>query len=182
MPPSPDDPLEALAGELRRSAGQEWREEAETAETDARLLRERRRGLADVARDLLHRGDRVTATCGARSASGTVVGAGRDFVTLESEALWVEVRLETAIVRVEPSPVGGGVQSGGSATWVARLKEFEQTGEDLEIWVPSASQGLHGMIETVAEDHLVVADRLGGRAYLPLGVVGMVIRQRPRRH
>lgn len=183
MSHDPGDPFDELAGELRQGAGREWREEAEEIEAETHVWRLRRKTLGEVAREALHRGDRLTVVCGERSAAGEVVGAGTDYLTLASDALWVDVRLDEVVIRRESSPSGGVEQTSGSTTWIARLKEFEQTGEDLEVWVPASRQGLHGRIETVAADHLVVTDRLGGSVYVPLGSAAMVIRQRPpRRH
>lgn len=183
MSQDPGDTFDELAGELRQGAGREWRDEAAEIEAETHVWRLRRRTLGEIGQEALHRGDRLTVICGERSAAGEVVGAGTDYVTLASDALWVDVRLDAVVIRREPSVSGGVEQITGSTTWIARLKEFEQTGEDLELWVPAARQGLHGRIETVAADHLVVTDRLGGSAYVPVGLAAMVIRQRPpRRH
>jgi hypothetical protein len=176
------DPFDELARELRTGAGREWREEAEETEAETHRYRLRRRTYADLGAELLHRGDSATVVAAGRTASGRVEGAGADYVTLVSEALEVDVRLDRVVLRADRSPTGGGEQVGGSRTWLARLREFEQTGEPVELWLPAAGVAVRGRIEMVATDHLVVIEAMEREVYLPLDAVVMVIRQRtPRR-
>ncbi|MFO7548906.1 MAG: hypothetical protein R6X29_08590 [Acidimicrobiia bacterium] len=178
----PSDPFDDLARELRTGAGREWREEAEQTETETHRYRLRRRTLADLGAELLHRGDSATVVAGDRIASGRVEGAGTDYVTLVSDALEVDVRLDRVVLRADRSPAGGGEQAGGSRTWLARLREFEQTGEPVELWMPATGSSVRGRVEIVASDHLVVVEALEREVYVPLDAVVMVIRQRtPRR-
>ena len=58
------DPDPHLAAELRQGAGREWAEEAAEDEQLTELLRRRKLELADVVRDLAHRGGRVSVEFG----------------------------------------------------------------------------------------------------------------------
>lgn len=173
--------------DLRR-AGQRYEAElrAEAAEYEQLAAKDRLRDrdLADVAAELLARGDLVTVALATRSFTGEVVHVGGDLVALRTAAGDVDVHLDggSALTVVEPARVGGHGPSWGAQTFAARLAEHEAAGEPVELgarlalgaqppgWVVVAR------IEAVARDHVVVvAD--GTRTFVAFAALEYV---RPR--
>ena len=83
-PDNPDgpDPLEALDQELRERVGGEFRRTAEEDEFAARKAALRGRDLAQVAYELLSRGDTIRVTIGSTSIRGVLTHARATLATL----------------------------------------------------------------------------------------------------
>lgn len=174
-----DDPLEELAREMRLGPGAEMRAEAEANEQETHQGRLRHRTLGDVARQWAARGDIATVTSGEATLAGRVIHVGSDYATLETQTQLVEIRLDRAIVRIRPRPTGGVPLRRGSVTFIARLAEFEQTGE--AVTVVTATHQIGGFIEVAAVDHVVVTGETGEQTFIPHHLIEQVIRPRPDR-
>jgi hypothetical protein len=173
------DPFEELAREMRLGPGAEMRAEAEVVEQETHQGRLRHRSLGDVARHWAARGDITTITIGDTTLTGRVIHLGSDYLTLETQTQLVEIRLDRAMVRVQPQPTGGVQLGRGSVTFTARLAEFEQTGEP--VTVVAGSHHVSGFIEVGAVDHVVVTDETGEQTFIPHNLIERVIRPRPGR-
>ncbi|MDH4116672.1 MAG: hypothetical protein OEX04_07635 [Acidimicrobiia bacterium] len=176
----PDDPLENLARELRQTVGAEFRAEAEAVETESEIGRLRRRSLADVARQSADRGDLISVVLRDRTVTGHIVGAGKDYVSVETPSEWIDARLSRIAITITPAHRGGLVPKGGSITFQARLAEFEHTSEAVELVAPDLGHAVCGRIRVVAGDHVIVRDIDGIDTVLPTGMVDVVVRSRPR--
>jgi hypothetical protein len=173
------DPFDELAREMRLGPGAEMRAEAEAVEQETHQGRLRHRSLGDVARSWAARGDITTVTAGDAALTGRVIHVGSDYLTLETQTQLVEIRLDQAMVRVQPQPAGGVPLARGSVTFTARLAEFEQTGEP--VTVVAGSHHVSGFIEVGAVDHVVVTDETGAQTFIPHHLIQRVIRPRPSR-
>lgn len=176
-----DDPLESLARELRETVGSEFRAEAEMVEIETEIGRLRRRSLRDVAREGANRGDRISVVTAGRTVTGSVAHVGKDYVSIETPTEHLDARLDRVALVITPSATGGIDPRGGSITFKARLSEFEQTGETVEVVAPRLDSSVTGKIQVVAEDHVVMVDPDGARNIFPLDVIDLVIRTRRSR-
>lgn len=174
-----DDPLEDLARALRAGAGAELREEAEIAEQESQVGRLRRRTLAAVAREAVERGDAVTVFLSDRVLTGDAVYAGDDYLVVRTASEEVDVRLSGVCFRVTRRPSGGHPSRGGSATFKARLSEYEQSGEVVDLIAPDLGRTLTAAIRLVGADHVVALEPDGTETYLPIGQVTLVVRPAP---
>lgn len=178
-PSSTPDTMADLARYLRQGVGQEWRAELEATEFETHQDRLRRRTLRDIAKMLLHRGDRLTIRTGRLQLTGEVVGGGRDYVTINTEHLCADARLDRVALRVTRRSTGGAEARGTAPTWRARLTEMELTQEMVEVYAPSLGVSQPGRIRVVATDHLWLVDPTGFDSYLPLEEIAVVIRPLP---
>ena len=178
-PSSTPDAMADLARYLRQGVGQEWRAELEATEFETHQDRLRRRTLRDIAKMLLHRGDRLTMRTGQLQLTGEVVGGGRDYVTINTEHLCADARLDRVALRVTRRSSGGVEARGTAPTWRARLTEMELTQEMVEVYAPSLGVSQPGRIRVVATDHLWLVDPTGFDSYLPLEEIAVVIRPLP---
>lgn len=180
-PDLPDD----LARELRQTVGAELRAEAEISERETEIMRRRHRTLSELVREAAARGDRVSVVSATRTVTGDVAHVGRDYLTLTSDTEVVDARLEAVLIAPHPSRQGGSRTSGGSITFKARLSEYEQTREPVTIVTSrggtSTEAGIDGVLEVVAEDHVILSDRDGTSLAVPLGAIDLVLRPRPDR-
>ncbi|MGI9609885.1 MAG: hypothetical protein ACR2NL_06285 [Acidimicrobiia bacterium] len=160
-PPDDSEALDDLGRELRERVGKEMRQEAELLEQDAATVELRRRRLADIAIELVSRGDIVTIIAGDRSLRGRLTYARGEIASVEAPVGRVDVHLPAGVVvRVdERSTDGGRTPRKGSDTMRARLLELELAGTDIEVWVPSHGIDVSGTIVAVGKDHVVVRDR-----------------------
>lgn len=162
-----------IHGEIHRvSAAMDAELRAEQAEYEAMaLLAElRARGLADVVRELMVRGDVVEVTLGEVSLSGTVSHTGEDFAVLGCQ--WGEVDLVLATlsgVRVlHRERRGVNPPSAGSRTFRARLTEHEI--DQTAVVLKQAGRDLQGLIAAVATDHIVLQTGTGTQ-FIPLASI-----------
>jgi hypothetical protein len=176
-----DDPLEGLARELRESVGAEFRAEAEMVEFETEIGRLRRRSLHDVAREAANRGDRVSVVTAGRTVTGLVAHVGKDYLSLETPTEYLDARLDRVALLVSPNTSGGIDPRGGSITFKARLSEFEQTGEQVEVVASQINTSVLGRVAVVATDHVIVQDADGATNVLPLDTIDLAFRTRRSR-
>lgn len=172
----PGDPFDELARELRRGVGAEWRDEAEITELETRLGELRRRNLSDLAREAMHRGDVITVTVGARALTGSVMFVGRDYLVVKTPSVTADVRLDRALLTISRQPVGGHTTRGGSATFRARLAEYEHTGEPVGFHLIGGAGNLSGRIVVAAGDHCTVRTSDDQDVHLPVALIEMITR------
>ena len=169
------DPDPELGAELRQTAGREWAEEAAEDERLTELLRKRRLELRDVARDWIHKGDRVSAGFDGHNFSGAVVAAGDDYATLKESGQFADVLLGVAswnvLTRGEPvEPTGDAAGS------FRRLLHEHASGEvKVRLALPGGELVI-GTIAVVAVDHLEIVDVDDRHIYIPNGLVLATIR------
>ncbi len=169
---NPDPELESML----REAGREMIAEAAEDERLTELLRRRRQGLAELALEWVHRGQRVRAELGSQTFTGHVTHAGSDYLTLDRAEDVVTIPLDRATWTLEPDPVPGHEQMGGAGTFKARLSELESTGETIRILVGDG-RALVGSVGVVASDQIEVRqDHL--TIIVPLGQVIAVVTPR----
>lgn len=160
-PASPDTELPRIAAKLDA----EVRADREEDERMAAVARLRARSLADVARELMVRGDEVAVHLGAASSSGIVSHAAGDLAVIRlaaPAAARLDVRLGSAalIQVVRTVRAGGTVPARGARSFLARLREHELSGTALRMHVVAASP-VEGVLQAVASDHLLVRGRSG---------------------
>jgi RNase P/RNase MRP subunit p29 len=171
-----DESLDDLGRELRERVGHDMRQEAEMVEQDAATFELRRRRLADVAIDLLSRGDTVTVIAGDRSIRGHLSHARGDIASVQTSAGRFDVHLAAGVVlRIDDRSTEGGVTPrSGSDTLRARLLEHELAGVEIEVWAPAHSIDVGGAIVAVGKDHLILRDHDDSEWALPLGDIAWV--------
>lgn len=145
----------------------EWRAE-ETEWSHAALEQwEHNRTLADVARDAMHRGDRVSFAFPSLTWTGTLVAVGDDLARVDTGDGLVDVRLGADapfVVRTAPPSSDTGHRGDGTVTtFLARLRELDGTA----VRIGSGTDDLQGEMR-VGRDQLRVVDRDGGCAYVPI--------------
>ena len=175
-PSSAPEGLSDLARYLRQGVGRDWRAEFEATEFETHQERLRRRTLRDVTKMLLHRGDRLTVRAGDLQLSGQVTAGGADYVTITTEHLCADARLDRVALRVTKRRSGGSQAGGMPPTWRARLVQMELTQEVVEVHAPSLGVSLEGRIRVVAVDHLWLVEAAGYDSYLPFEEIAIVTR------
>jgi hypothetical protein len=175
MDERPDPEIEA---HLRQGAGREWLEEAAEDEQLTELMRRRRLGFGDRARELVHRGQRARAEVGAQTFSGQLIYAGADFGTLDRGEDLVEVVLDAAVWTVERGEAGGHEQIGDPLTFKARLAEVATSGSQVRVIVADGRVIL-GSVELVAADHVEMSQD-GNTILIPTRLIVAVIRPNAR--
>lgn len=149
-----------LASELRvTTAAADVRADAEEAERLALRASLRRRDLADVARDLMARGDRVAIDVAGRRLVGVVVHAAGDLVSLEGEAGRVDVALGHVrrLGVVAPDATAGRDAVEGPRSFKARLYELELDEPTVVLALADGAE-LTGRLRAVAVDHVLLTD------------------------
>lgn len=158
------DPLEALDQELRERIGGEFRRTAEEDEFAARKAALRRRDMAEVAYELLSRGDTIRVTIGSTSFRGVLTHARATLATLlpaEGTELHLNLAGPLTIDVVERSPGGGrGREQFGPETFIARLRELELAETRVELLLGFTDERPSGMIEAVSADHVMLGGGL----------------------
>ena len=128
---------------------------------------------------LLHQGDHLTIQTGELRLTGEVVGCGADYLTLNTEHLCVDARLDRIVLEVSKRSSGGIEARGMAPTWRARLTELELTQEVVEVYAPLLGNTRRGRIRVAATDHSWLEDRAGFDFYLPIEEITAVIRPCP---
>jgi hypothetical protein len=150
----PSDSLNDLAALLRHGEGADMIDEWEVAELETEQGRLRRRSLADLWEQAMHRGDQVLVVAPFGRFTGAVDFVGHDFATVIGHEMCWDLQLDTCVMQPIRSPDGGHTVWGGSRTFRARLAEFESTGEEVTVLV--FDKEFTGSIAVAATDHLVL--------------------------
>lgn len=131
----------------------------------------RARSLADVARELLARGDVVEIRVLGRPLTGSVVFAGQDYLTVRTPRGAVDVVLARCdLLRVVHRVREGGRSPGrGAQTFRARMTEHETTGQRLRLLVTGEGE-VEGVVQAMAVDHVLLQTG-GGQVVVPEGHV-----------
>lgn len=168
-------PEEALAAELRQTAGSEWVEEAAEDERLAELLRLRRLAMADAAKDLAHRGARVSVEFGGHAFGGAVKAAGEDYATVQGPGQAADLLLSTTRWSALPEGESGEPWLDAPDTFRGVLQQHATSEQVIRLALPGGDVVI-GKIAVVAVDHVQVEDPDGREVYVPLGVILGVIR------
>lgn len=176
--PQDSDPFD-WHPELRRLDAEfteEFRAEAREYERLTALDHLRNRGLADVALELLHRGDVAAVEFPRRTFTGTVVYTATDLLCLRTRTAEVDVWLEAPLTLhvLERVRDGGASRSPGPGSFKARLCEHEASGNDVTIGRREHASEIRGRIRAVALDHLVVEAGSGPPCYVSSRTVDYV--------
>lgn len=171
--------LSELDEDLRRAVGDEFSAELAQIESDTHQLRRRGLTVEEFAAELIRRGDRVSVWWGDSRWTGEATFSGQDFIAFHTPELEVTVRTDQVGLMIERGKSGGVSPLGGSRTLVARLAEFELTGEIIRVWARGMPGAVTVRVEVVATDHLVCRDQENREVFLPLSAVLMIARPLP---
>lgn len=177
-----DHPLDDLRRELRDRVGPDFQSAAEDDEGAARHIRLARRTLADVAFELLGRGDTVQLNVGNERFVGVVAYARGTLATLETSAGdECHVNLEGPVtLRVTKRSEGGGRSQPefGPDSFEARLRELQHGEGRVVMSMPVIGESIACRITAVAADHVMVTDLTGQEWFVPQGQIGTVTRRK----
>lgn len=168
--PDPD-----LASELRQGAGREWNEEAAEDERLTEVHRRRRLTLADQAKELVNRGERVSVEFGGHSFGGAVVTAGEDYATIDGPGQTADIKLDAARWSVLHSDSPAETSPGGAESFRALLHEHSASDHVVRLALPGGDMVI-GKIAVVAEDHVEVNDVDERRLLVPTNLILAVVR------
>ena len=160
---------------------EEWRVEQETATRDAAEQWRHSRTLLDLARDHMHRGDRVAITVAGHWAVGTIIEVARDRIALLDDTS-VEMAARTDVHVTDALPLAFSVveraRSGGrtgarTASFRARLLELETAGAPVVVATSLGPDPFTGTL-SVGTDLVVVATAAGNETVIALAAVASV--------
>jgi len=164
-----------LASELRQGAGREWSEEAAEDERLTELYRLRRLTLADQAKEMVNRGDRVSVEFGGHSFSGAVVTSGEDYITINGPGQAADIRLDAARWSVLPLDTPAPSGAPGPESFRALLHEHSASAHTVRLALPGGDMVI-GALSVIAEDHVVVSDVDQRRLIVPMNLILAVVR------
>jgi hypothetical protein len=162
------------------TARAEWRAEEEQWSRAALERWEHGRGLADVVRDSMHRGDTVTFGFPSHAWTGVVVAVGRDVARVATGDTRVDIRLGVDApfvlrvragmhVDVHAARGAAGRDDSTLTTFTARWREVDGTA----LCIGTSTGPLEGRLR-IGVDQLRVTDLDGGLAYVPMDSVWWV--------
>ncbi len=153
------------------AARAEWRADEEEWSRAALEHWEHGRGLVDIARDCMHRGDAVTVAFASVAWSGVIVAVGHDVVCVDAGSSSVDVRLAPDapfVLRVRSRPSGSARTGRAVTTFVARMRELDGTA----VCIGTSSGALEGTLR-IGRDQVRLTDG-DGCAYVPTGSIWWV--------
>jgi hypothetical protein len=156
----------------------EWRTEQEAATHDAAEQWRHSRTFLDLARDHMHRGDRVAVTAGGHRAIGEIVEVARDRIALFDGSVRVDVHVVESVplvFQVVERARAGGRSGAPTATFRARLLELEAAGAPVAIAIATAMgpESFTGIL-SVGTDVVVIATTTGVETVIALSGVAAV--------
>ncbi len=169
------DPDPQLASELRSTAGREWNEEAAEDERLTEVHRKRGLTLADQAKELVNRGDRVSVEFGGHSFSGLVASAGSDYATINGPGQVADIRLDGARWSILPSDITTESGTATSESFKALLHKHSASSKVIRFALPGGDMVI-GKVNVVAEDHVEMADVDDRKLIVPLKMILAVVR------
>jgi hypothetical protein len=167
----------SLASDLRQTVSRAWQEEAEEDEQLTALADRRRLNLADLAKEMVNKGERVAVEYGGHSFSGVVVGGGADHLTIQGAGLKADIRLDagywSVVHATERADTATGVATNESI--LARLAEHAEQRNTVRLAIPGGDLVI-GRVTVVAEDHIELEDADNRHVYVPTALILAVIR------
>jgi hypothetical protein len=160
-----------LASDLRQTVARAWQQEAEEDEQLTALYDRRHLNMADLAKEMVNRGERVAVEFGGHSFSGVVVGGGVDHVTIEGSGQRADVLLNAtfwSVIHTKDRDTTPGVAT--DETIKARLAEHSEKRRIVRI-VLDGGVLVIGMVAVVADDHIEVTDADERHIYVPLDLI-----------
>lgn len=175
QPPDPN-----LASELRQGAGRELTEEAAEDERLTELQRRRRLTLADQAKQMVNRGERVSIEFGGHSFGGAVTRSGEDYATVEGPGQSADIKLDAARWSVLPTDQPAESRPGSLESFRAVLHEHSASSQVIRLALPGGDMVI-GRLAVVAEDHVEVDDVDERRLIVPMKMILAVVRSSDHR-
>jgi len=169
----PDDAPDVVA--LSASLRAEWQAEQAALTHEAAEEWLHGRTLVEIARECLHRGDRMRATVWSQQFSGEVLEVGTDLLALRTTSGRVDVHLHPAVpVVLQPERARRGGSRGVAATGSFRgaLLAREASGA-VVIGTTIAEHPFEGRL-IVGRDHVCVVDGDRNESYVPIGSITFV--------
>jgi hypothetical protein len=155
------------------AARAEWRADEDEWSRAALERWEHGRGLDDILRDCMHRGDAVTFAFPTVTWSGVVVAVTPDVVRVDVGETRVDVRLATEapfVLRTRPADAHGGNDvTTEPTTFLARLRELDGT----TVCIGTSTVLLEGQLR-VGRDQLRLTTDDGAVAHVPTASVWWV--------
>lgn len=178
--------LGGAAGAMREA----WRSEEEAYTRAAAAQWAHGRGLVDIARELMHRGDTIALSAGRVTFTGSVSHVGIDLLRVRTPSGLVDVNLAAVttgsgatrsarllapiVLRVvERARTGGRRAGGGPETFRAQLFEYETEEVVIRVGSMLVDEELRGTSK-VGRDQLCVVDADRRETYLPLAWISWV--------
>jgi hypothetical protein len=155
---------------------EEWRSEQEAVTSDAAEQWRHSRTLLDIARDHMHRGDRVEITVAGHQAAGEIVEVASDRIALIDRDVRVDVHIADTVpcaFRVLERARAGGRSGGRSSTFRARLLELEAVRAPVAVATTISPDRLTGSL-SVGTDLVVIATAAGVETVISLSAVALV--------
>jgi hypothetical protein len=155
------DPTAGELADVARRGAREWQRDMAAWESDAELLRLRRRTLGRALWEAMQRGDHLTVTLGNHVFAGSLAAVRGDLAMLATGTVTLALNVGAIdLVRFER----GGEGTSGDRTY-GSLRAFAGM---LEVEGPTVRfigdhVDVRGRLIVVAEDHLLVEDVSGGR-------------------
>jgi hypothetical protein len=171
-----DAELRARAAAVRA----EWRADEDAWTRAAYEQFEHGRTLVDVARDCMHRGDRVALAVGDATFTGVVTSVGPDTARVQVGADpgdVVDVHLGAAVgvvLRVDAHPRHGGTRGTGDVGFRARALEREDDAE-VHVGIATPPLVLTGRLR-VGRDHVRIVSVDGTTTHAALAAVSWIRR------
>jgi hypothetical protein len=173
---APRDETPPDLGATGAAMREEWRTEQEAATEDAAEQWRHSRTLLDLARDHMHRGDRVAITVAGHRATGEIIEVARDRIALLDDVLRVDVHVVDSVpltLRVVERARAGGRSGAHTATFRSRLLELESAGAPVSIATTSDAEVFVGAL-SVGTDLVVIASAPGVETVVALSAVASV--------
>jgi hypothetical protein len=144
-------------------------------ESDAEMLRLRQRHLGNVLWEAMQRGDRVTATAGRHSFTGTLAAVRGDLAVLETPDVSAALHIP-ALDAVQFERTGGGVagdRTYGSLRAYLGMLEVEAE----RVRIVGHTIDVTGRVVVAADDHVLLAAS-GGETVVAISAIVAVVTAR----
>lgn len=167
---------EGLPSDVSAAMREEWRAEQESATLDAAEQWRHSRTLLDIAREHMHRGDRVAVTVAGHRAVGEIIEVANDRIAVMDDGARVDVHVIDAIpfaCTVVERARAGGRSSTRTASFRARLLELETAGAPVAIATALGPDRFTGAMR-VGTDIVVIVAPTGVETAIALSAVASV--------
>lgn len=172
----PDDARPPDLGASGAAMREAWREEQESVTRDAAEQWRHSRTLLDLAREHMHRGDRVAITVAGHRAVGVIIEVASDRIGLLDHGARSDVHVTDALplaFSVVERARAGGRTGARAASFRARLLELEAAGEPVLVATSMGLDTFTGAL-SVGTDLVVLTTTAGVDTVVSLSSVASV--------